>query len=77
MSMFGPFALSLKTYVLHWLLMFGPAKSCIAVPMMPAMKSTSRMKERSIMVLGRSLRCAMYTISMMMKIMASAPTVTP
>jgi len=76
-SMFGPSTSLLKTYVLHWLLMLGPAKSCIAVPMIPAMKRTRRMKERSIIVPGRSLRCAMKTISMIMKMMARVPTVTP
>lgn len=76
-STFGPLASSLKTYVLHWLLIFGPAKSCIAVPIIPAMKRTRRIKDSSIMVAGSSFRCAMKTISMMMKIIASVPTVTP
>ena len=65
-----------NTYVLHRLLTLGPAKSWSDVPTKPAIKRTRSIKDKSSILDGSNCFCMMEIISMRMKMMAIAPTVT-
>ena len=75
--MLDPYCEMLFTYVEHCPEMFGPEKRFSAVPMMPAMNSTSRTKLNSMTTPGSNRRCAIRMSMMMIQMMVNEPTVMP